>query len=477
MKTFGQFFIGRKKELEFLDERYMASGGQLVIIYGRRRIGKTETIKHFCVDKQAVFFTCTLTDDKKQLRNFSSVVLQTGMPAGQYITEFQTWEQAFLALRDIPSTDGKKRIVVIDEFPYMVRENREIQSVMQKTWDTVLKSEDVMIILCGSAMSYMENEVLSEKNPLYGRATGIWKMQPMSYVDSAGFVPSYSEHDKVVVHSVSGGIPYYLSNFDDSCSLADNICNSVLKKGSVLYSEPEFLLRQELREPATYNTVIQAIAYGKTSFNEIQQATQIEKGKLSVYLKNLIELGVVSREFPIHSSMTSVQNSQRGFYKVRDLFFRFWYKFVFPNISALEFGDYRSVWTNLVESQLDAFVSFPFEDICIEWMRRQNSLGNLPFMVTQIGRWWSGDVEVDIVAMNGELSAVISGECKFRKSVCNSGDLRRHISKNLEKLKLKEGAVIYYYFFSFSGFSPDAEQFAEEKGITLVTGHDLFTVI
>lgn len=467
-------FFGRKKELDFLEEKYKAKNGQLIIIYGRRRIGKTEVISHFCKDKNAVFFTCTQTEDVNQLKNFSTILLSFNLPQSKYITEFSSWEQAFLAIKDIPSSNNQKQIVVIDEFPYMSKENPEIPSILQKLWDTELKNKNILLILCGSAMSYIEKEILSEKNPLYGRATGIYKMLPMTFKDSLLFFDKWKNKDKIIAHVILGGIPYYLSQFNSKKSLKENICSNILKKGSILYSEPEFLMRQELREPATYNTIIQTIAMGKTSFNDIQQTTLIEKGKLSVYLKNLIELGLLSREFPVLSTEKEKQNAQRGIYKLHDLFFRFWYRFVFPNYSALEFGDWENIYDLIVEPQLNNFVSFPFEDICIEWLREKNKKRELPFIFTQIGRWWDKNVEIDIIAINKEKTEILSAECKFHNSVVNDSDLKKHLNKNLSNLKQKENTFFHFWYFSWSGFTAKAKEFAAQNKMTLIEGKDLF---
>ena len=356
----------------------------------------------------------------------------------------------------------------------MAKENLEIPSIVQKLWDTSFKNSNVMIILCGSAMSYIEKEILSEKNPLYGRATGIYKMLPMPYFDSVKFFPRWNNKNKVLAHAILAGIPYYLSQFDDSKSLKQNLATSILKRGAILYSEPEFLMRQELREPGTYNTIIQAIASGKTAFNEILQSTLIEKGKLSVYLKNLIELGIASREFPVLSTEKEKQNSQRGLYKLKDSFFCFWYKFVFPNISSLEFGDWENVYNLIIEPQINEFASGTFEDICIEWLRVQNREHRLPFVFTQIGRWWDKNVEIDIVAANEGKSEIISAECKFHNSAVNDSDLEKHLLKNLFSLKKKEGAVIHYWYFSWSVFTKQAEKFALMNNIHLVSGEELF---
>lgn len=467
-------FIARETELAFLQERYDSRNGQLVILYGRRRIGKTETISHFCKDKNPVFFTCTQTEDSAQLKNFSHKLLSFDIPQRRYITEFSNWEQAFLAVKDIPVLDGKKQILVIDEFPYMAKENPEIPSILQKLWDTELKNSNVMIILCGSAMSYIEKQILSEKNPLYGRSTGIYKMLPMPYFDSAKFFPNWNDRDKALSHAILGGIPYYLSQFEDLKSLKDNICSSILKRGAILYSEPEFLMRQELREPGTYNTIIQAVASGKTAFNEIQQSTLIEKGKLSVYLKNLVELGIASREFPVLSSEKEKQNAQRGLYRLKDSFFSFWYRFVFPNLSSLEFGDWENIYDSVVEPQLNEYASASFEDMCIDWLRVQNRNHRLPFIFTQIGRWWDKNTEIDIIAANEDKSELISAECKFHNSVVNDSALEKHLLKNLSSLKKKENASIHYWYFSWAGFTEQAKDYAKKNNIHLVTGEELF---
>lgn len=466
-------FTGRKDELSFLQEKYNSKNAELLIIYGRRRVGKTETLVHFTADKQPLFFTCTQTEDHNQLKNFSYELLSFNIPQAKYISEFSNWERAFLAVTDISRTDDKKQILVIDEFPYMAKENPEIPSILQKLWDTQLKNSNLMIILCGSSMSYIEKEILSEKNPLYGRATGIYKMLPMPYSDAKEFFPTWTQQNKIIAYSILGGIPYYLNQFDQNKSLKENICNNILKKGAILYSEPDFLMRQELREPTTYNTIIQSIASGKTSFNEIQQSTLIEKGKLSVYLKNLVKLGIVNREFPVLSSKGEKQNTQRGLYTIQDFFFRFWYRFVFQNFSALEFGNYENIYDNLIKKELNSFSSSAFENICIEWLWKQNKNHKLDFTITKAGKWWNKKEEIDIVAFNETREKLILAECKFHNTPVNDSDLKKHICKALTDLKLKSNVELNWWYISFNGYTQEALSFAKINNIRLLTGEDL----
>ena len=238
-------FIGRPQELQFLRDKYDEQKGQLIVWYGRRRVGKTETLREFCKDKPHVYYACAQTNDLVQLSKFSDILFREDIPAKQYISAFSDWEQAFRAIRDLPYGDQKK-LIVIDEFPYMCQGNPSIPSILQNLWDAELKHQNVMIILCGSALSFIEKDLLAEKNPLYGRATGIYKMDKMSFYDAIRFFPNYSNKDKVLAYAVLGGVPHYLSQFNPALSLADNIKRHILTKGCTLYSEVEFQLHQEL---------------------------------------------------------------------------------------------------------------------------------------------------------------------------------------------------------------------------------------
>ena len=294
-------FIGREAELAFLQSKYEEKKGQLIVLYGRRRVGKTETLKEFCKGKPHVFYSCTQSTDKVQLAKFSKQVFKENIPAKKYISEFADWESAFRSVLDLPYGDQKK-MLIIDEFPYMCKGNKSIPSILQNLWDTDLKDQNVMIVLCGSAMSFIEKDLLAEKNPLYGRATGIYKMTEMGFYDAVKFFPDYSDADKVLAYSILGGIPHYLRQFNPDISVAENIKRNILTKGCVLYSEVEFLLHQELRETPIYNSIIEAVALNNTKLNDISTKALIDDtSKTSVYLKNLIELGIVEREFSVDS--------------------------------------------------------------------------------------------------------------------------------------------------------------------------------
>lgn len=457
-------FIGRETELQFLQDKYEENKGQLIVLYGRRRVGKTETLREFCKDKPHVFFSCTQSIDRVQLARFSRQILRENIPARQYISEFTDWEKAFHAILELPYKTGKK-LVVIDEFPYMCKGNKSIPSILQNLWDAELKDSNVMIILCGSAMSFIEKELLAEKNPLYGRATGIYKMNKMGFYDAARFFPNYSAKDKILAYAALGGIPHYLSQFNPQISISENIKRNILSKGSILYSEADFLLHQELRETPIYNSIIEAVALGNTRLNDISQKSLIEDtSKTSVYLKNLIELGIVEREFSVDAGIKEKANTNRGIYRLTDNFFRFWYTFCFANLSQLEDGDAEGVYEYLIEPSLHEFASLAFEDVCKEFVRGLQRKNALPFRYAKMGRWFgkttvrdnsakngarTAETEIDLLAIDKEAKKYLIGECKFKHSQFAYSEYLDTLAKLAPQ---KEKAKFYYALFSESGF-------------------------
>ena len=480
-------FIGREAELEFLQNRYDEKKGQLIVLYGRRRVGKTETLREFCRNKPHIFFSCTQSTDRVQLARFSTQLLREDIPARQYISAFPDWERAFLAIPELPYGE-KKKLIVIDEFPYMCRGNRSIPSILQNLWDAKLKDCNVMIILCGSAMSFIEKELLAEKNPLYGRATGIYKMKEMGFYDAARFFPNYSEKEKVLAYAVLGGIPHYLNQFSPDLSVPENIRRNILTKGSVLYSEVDFLLHQELRETPVYNSIIEAVALGSTRLNDISQKSLVEDtSKTSVYLKNLTELGIVEREFSVDAKTKEKANTNRGTYRLTDHFFRFWYAFGFANLSQLEDGDVDGVYEYFVKPALHEFASLAFEDICREFVRGLQKKNALPFRFAKMGRWTgkttvrdasaqngfrTAETEIDLLAIDRDGKKYLVGECKFRHSPF---DYSEYLDTLAKLTPLKEKAKFYYALFSESGF--DKKITAEAEASESLFLYDLETIV
>lgn len=468
-------FIGRKAELRFLEERYASNQGELVVMYGRRRIGKTETLRQFSKNKPHVFFSCRECTDQLQLKSFSEKIFKEDIPAKKYISAFSDWEQAFRSVLDFPYGEQKK-LLIIDEFPYMCKGNPSIPSILQNLWDELLKDANIMIILCGSSMSFIEKELLAEKNPLYGRATGIYKMAPMGFYDAVGFFPDYSDRDKVLLYSVLGGIPHYLKQFNPSLSLADNIKRYILTKGCALYSEVDFLLKQELRETTIYNSIIEAIALGGTKLNEISQKSLIDDtSKTSTYLRSLKELGIVEREFSVDAGDKEKSNAGRGIYKLSDNFFRFWYAFAFTNLSDLESDDADGVYKYVIEPQLHQFASFTFEDVCKEYVKELKKENALPFRYDKMGRWFGkttirdanqpkgtrvAQTEINILAVAADKKNYLVGECKFKSQPFSYSE---YLDTEVKLSTLKNNADFHYALFSESGFDNHLINLAKES--------------
>lgn len=479
-------FIGREAELSFLQDKYDESGGQLIVIYGRRRVGKTETLREFCKDKPHVFYSCTQSTDKVQLSKFSKQLFKENIPAKQYISEFKDWESAFRTISDLPYGD-KKKMLIIDEFPYMCKGNKSIPSILQNLWDAELKDKNVMIILCGSAMNFIEKELLAEKNPLYGRATGIYKMSEMGFYDAVKFFPDYSDKDKILAYSILGGIPHYLRQFRPELSVEENIRKNILTKGCVLYSEVDFLLHQELRETPIYNSIIEAVALGNTKLNYISQKSLVEDtSKTSVYLKNLIELGIVEREFSVDSKTKEKANSNRGTYRLTDNFFRFWYAFGFTNFSQLEDGDADGVYEYVIAPALHEYASFAFEDVCREFVKELQKKNALPFRYSKMGRWTGrttvrdkdaanglrvAETEIDLVGIGVSAKEYLVGECKFKSSPFAYSE---YLDTKAKLTPLKDSAEFHYALFSESGFDEKVmEEAKRESNLQLYDIHEI----
>lgn len=454
-------FLGRDSELGFLNDRYNEKSAQLIVLYGRRRVGKTEILKEFCKNKRHIFFSCTQTQDRVQLSKFSDMLMREDIPAKKYVTAFDEWEKAFSAILDLPYGDDKK-LVVIDEFPYMCSGNSSIPSILQNLWDNKLKDSNVMLILCGSAMSFIEKELLAEKNPLYGRATGIYKVNPLGFYDAMKFFPNYSDRDKIAAYAVLGGIPHYLKQWNPELSVKENIKRNILTKGCVLYSEVEFLLHQELRETALYNSILEAVACGSTKLNDISQKSLVEDtAKTSVYLRNLIELGIAEREFSVDAGVREKTGRSKGIYRLTDNFFRFWYAFGFANYSQLEDGDVDGVYDYIIEPKLNEFASLAFEDVCREFIKERQKRGELPFRYSRIGRFMgkttmrdrksgglrTAETEIDVMCISADCDEFLVGECKFKSTPFDYSEYLDTTAKFSAG-----GAKVHYALFSANGF-------------------------
>ena len=461
-------FIGRQEELRKFENRYRSGNAELIILYGRRRVGKTEFLRKFTEDKDVFFFSATESEDHEQRERFKQRMLSSGFDGEPAL--LNDWENIFRNMKKLKHK-GKK-LVIMDEFQHIFTGKRSVPSILQNVWDEYLSKENIMIVLCGSAMSFIENNVLGSKNPLYGRATAIFKMKELTFAEASQFFPNYTLKDKVTAYSILGGIPYYLKQFSPSLTVEENIRENILSRETILYNEIEFMLKQELREPATYNTLVSAIALGNTKLNDISQKTTIDASKANVYLKNLTELNIVVKEYSILDTIKDSANIRNGLYKIADKFFKFWYRYVYPNKEDIETGNIGRLVREIYESASTEHASMCFEDLCIDHIRKLNAERKLPFTAKQIGRIWGKGFEVDAGATDGR--TLLLGECKWTNSKVGAEVLSSLKEKVAANTELRGYAGYMFCLFSRTGFTQAVKEEAEGGDVLLITAEDVF---
>jgi len=440
-------FVNRERELNLLEQCYRSDRAELFVLYGRRRVGKTELLRAFCQGKRHLFYVADLGTEAASLAEFTRQISSFAFGRADSLSPFASWDAAFEFLASQAITE--RLVVVVDEFTYLIDANSAIPSVLQRLWDTHLQSTRLMLVLCGSYVGLMEQHVLAYRAPLYGRRTAQWQLHPLTFWDAALLLPGYSDEDLVRAYGVLGGIPAYLQQFDPSRSLSANIAEHILAQGHFLHDEPRFLLLQELRDPSRYFSVLQAIAGGRTRLNEIAQSAGISSSSISFYLNTLQEMGLIERVVPATESQP--HKSRRGLYRLLDHYFRFWFRFVFPNRSLLQRGEVEQVRLR-IEAELEQFTGLAFEAICREFIWRLYGTGGLPFAPRAIGSWWGENEEVDVVAIGDE--AILLGECKWTNKPVGDNLLADLERKAEAVLKQDRGRTVYYAHFSRSGFTP-----------------------
>ncbi|MFN3981327.1 MAG: ATP-binding protein [Caldilinea sp.] len=461
-------FINRVQELGRLHERYTSNRAELFVLYGRRRVGKTELLREFCREKAHLFFVATLSSDSDQLAAFSQQVWLYSHEEVSDAFTFPSWEAAFKALADLPG----RPIVVIDEITYLIAGNKAIPSILQKVWDAQLSRSKVMLVLCGSYIGLIERELLDYRAALYGRRSGSELLLPLELPAISAFFPTYSPHEQIESWAVLGGMPYYLSLFDNAQDLHTNIRTHILNSKGTLFDEPLLLLVEVVREPRNYFSVLRAIAAGHTRMNEISQAAGIGAREVTGrYLDVLRELRIVRRLVPITERQP--EKSRKGVYQIDDAFLRFWFRYVHPNRGSLELGLVDAVMNGRILPTFDAFVGRAFEEAAQEHITRLARGGHLPFIPEHIGRWWSSDEEIDIVAISDTDRAMLVGECKWTARPVGVNilvDLQRKAQAMQQEVDQYQ---VTFALFARNGFSPELKTIAAEQGILLVETPDL----
>jgi AAA+ ATPase superfamily predicted ATPase len=448
-------FVNRVSELALLENHYNSKQAELFVLYGRRRVGKTELLAHFCEGKPNVFFVADQVSEQVLRENFSAVINEAIFGPGQPSAVYNTWDDVFNMLAR--QTESKRLIVVIDEFPYLVGAYPPLASILQRIWDRSLKKSQIMLILNGSYIGMMEETVLGYQAPLYGRRTARYLLEPLNFRDAQAFFSNYSAEDRMRAYAVYGGTPAYLRIIRPENTLETNILDSILDRGALLYDEVSFLLQQELREPRNYFAVLQAIASGHTRQNEIKQATGLEN--ITPYLETLQQLRLVERSVPVTESQP--HKSRRGLYRLKDNYLRFWFRFVLPYRSQLEQGAKEIVFDSAIRPELDHFASTVFEQVCEQYFWEKGLQGKLPFEPRRIGGWWKANREVDLVIL-GEVHVMLV-ECKWSSHPVGIDILRDLEAKASEVMREAKLEKSVYALCSRSGFTNQLLDLAKER--------------
>ena len=395
-----QQFVNRENELQLLEETYKQNKSSLIILYGRRRIGKTELVKQFIKEKRHIYFLADTRMDKDNIREMQRAISsQIQNPLFERV-EFSDWVELF---REFERLLEEKVIIVVDEFPYLIESNKAIPSIFQKIWDLILSEKDVCLILLGSSISMMEDHTLDYRSPLYGRRTAQLQLQPLKFKHIGRFLP-YSTEDLVKVYGVTDGVPLYLLKFNPGLDFEANLKENVFRVGKFLYQEAEILLKQELRETARYFSILKAIAYGKHRFGEVANFTELDKSIISKYLNNLAVIRLIRKEYPV----TQKKETRNARYVFSDNYLNFWFRYVYPYRSLIEEGKIERLFDS-IRDDFNSYLGFVFEKVCKEFLWDQE----LPFEFTRLGRWWHKDKEIDIVALNEDTKEIAFFEVKW----------------------------------------------------------------
>ncbi|NHN42764.1 ATP-binding protein [Halorubellus sp. JP-L1] len=454
-------FVNRASELELLESRFERDAADLIVVYGRRRLGKSELVREAIRDRNdAIYWQATEETPHVQLDDFVDTATET-YPSLANIQ--RDWEPLLQTLGE------EDAIVILDEFPYLIESDDAVPSKLQRVWDMHLRETGMTLVLVGSSISVMEDKVLSGGSPLYGRRTATIDLPPLDLTDAQQLYPASTPDESIQTWGVFGGTPYYLQALDASKTLPENIRTTILSEHGILHNEPEFLLRTEfgIREPQTYYTILRAIATGKRATSEIADFAGVDSNKLGAYLSNLRQLRLVERDIPVTADPTSTRKSR---YRLNEPLFRFWFRYVYGQSAKLQqLGD--DAYEELIAPSFTEYMGPMFERVC---QRRLPALLSKTFQ--GIGYWWHKQHELDVVGLTTD-GTVVAGECKYTSREMHEGDLADlERSASVLEWTPPNGADLDYHYCCFcrSGFSGGLRETATGRDdLSLFTPREL----
>ena len=456
-------FIGRTSELATLNAE-LERGSGFVVIYGRRRVGKTTLIKEFIKDKRAFYFLATTESEAQSMKRFAGVLSRTTKKPMLSKVTFTDWLDLFQVVAD--DHPDEKKVLVIDEFPYLVKTNPDFPSILQNAWDEVLKDHNVMLILCGSLISMMKKHALAYDSPLYGRRTAQIRLMPLQFTDVYE-AQNLSFEQAVEQYAITGGVPKYMEFFQTDEPLVEQIRRVVLSKNGFLYEEPDFLLNEEVQTPINYFSVLKAISDGNHKLSKIGMTMEQDTSAITPYLKTLIDLGFVIKNVPITEK--NPERSRKSLYYVSDNFIRFWFRYVYPFKGELELDNQQIVLDEMGKDFKQKFVAFAYESICRNIFAELCRKGQIDFAPSRIGSYWrndnEGDTEIDVAAVDNQHKRLFLGECKYHAKPVDVAvySALQEKGQSKELTAAFKGYKIVYGLFSKSGFTDRLVEMAAEN--------------
>lgn len=466
-------FIGRKNELHTLNTEYNRNSS-FVVIYGRRRVGKTTLIKEFLKNKTAFYYLATEELESQSMKRLANVIARTTKNTLLQKIEFTDWLDLFQLIADYKPEE--KKVLVIDEFLYLVRTNSAFPSILQNAWDEFLKDSNVMLILSGSLIGMMQKHALSYDSPLYGRRTAQMRLTPLPFT-SIYETQNLPFEQAVEQFALTGGVPKYLEFFEDERPLEGQLKDAVFSKNGFLYEEPNFLLKSEFLTAVNYFSIIKTIADGNHKLGKIASALGQESSSLTPYLSTLSDLGFIEKRTPITEK--NPEKSRKGLYFIADNFFRFWFCYVYPYKGELELDNMQIVLDEIHKDFKEKFVAFAYEDICKDIFAKLCSNNAISFVPSRIGSYWlndyDGDTEINVMSVDHQNKQVFAGECKYHTKPVDAPvyfTLKEKVDNAAEIRKSFPKYNVIYGLFSKSGFTKRMLDIAKENPNILLIHED-----
>jgi len=454
-------FLGRQEELKRLQMIHNSEKFECVVIHGRRRSGKTALLRQFMSNKKAIYFSAQETNSRENLVNFIRCINMLPHEPAADEQKIGTYDDLFDYIYSLARSD--RLLLIIDDYQYLVAAFRGIAELICGKIDQYLRNSRLMLVICGSPAPLAENKTLGYASPFHGYRTANINLKPFDFFETKRLYSSFSPFDIAIIYGLTGGVPKYLELMDPEQTIEDNIRRNFFDPSSFLFEEPTNILRREIRDPTYYNAVLRAIAVGNEKNSEIASAVGLETSACTAYLKNLISLGFVGKYTPM-----TEQAGKKTIYEIDDNMFRFWYRFVYGNISLIQSGMADRIWRG-VANEISSFMSKVFENICYQWLLQRNQTGRLPIEFVDIGRWWGVDpvwktnASVPIIAYSDDDNAIFA-DCEWSEDPMQVSAL----NSLFERSRLFRYANRYLYLFSRSGFSDECATAARRVGANLV---------